>query len=158
MLLGLAAGTKFTGWFTVVPAVGWWAIFEGLPMARRVLRHFRLHGSPRLDRPPPPMPPGLPATRALALGIPLAAPHPLCHPARLVGVAGAGARSVPRLQPHAEHSVPVTSLYLGTVYRFALPWHNTMVLTAVTMPVSIVVLGLVGIVAVLARGGRITSP
>ena len=35
-----------------------------------------------------------------------------------------------------EKSVPVTSLYLGTVYRFALPWHNTLVLTAVTTPVA----------------------
>ncbi len=151
VLIGLAAGTKFTGWFAVVPAMGWWAIFEGLPMARRVLRHFRLHGSPRLDRPPPPMPPGLPATRALALGIPLAAltlyaiqPAWWASPWR-----GLDRFLVSNLT--REQSVPVTSLYLGTVYRFALPWHNTMVLTAVTMPVSIVVLGLVGIVAVLAR-------
>ena len=33
VLLGLAAGTKFTGWFAVAPAIGWWAIFEGRPMA-----------------------------------------------------------------------------------------------------------------------------
>jgi Dolichyl-phosphate-mannose-protein mannosyltransferase len=151
VLLGLAAGTKFTGWFAVVPAMGWWAIFEGWPMARRVLRHFRLHGSPRLDRPMPPIPPGLPATRALALGIPLAAlmlyaiqPAWWASPWR-----GLDRFLVSNLT--REQSVPVTSLYLGTVYRFALPWHNTMVLTAVTMPVSIVVLGLVGIAAVLAR-------
>ena len=50
-----------------------------------------------------------------------------------------------------EQSVPVTSLYLGTVYRFALPWHNTMVLTAITTPVLIVALGLVGIATTLAR-------
>ena len=48
VLLGLAAGTKFTGWFAVVPPMGWWAIFEGLPLFRRLFRHFSLHGRPRL--------------------------------------------------------------------------------------------------------------
>ena len=39
VLLGLAAGTKFTGWFAVVASVGWWAIYEGPPLFRRLFRH-----------------------------------------------------------------------------------------------------------------------
>ncbi len=150
--LGLAAATKFTGWFALAPALGWWAIFEGLPLLRRGLRGIRLHGGPRSDRPAPPLPPGLPATRALLIGVPLAAmvlyavqPAWWAHPWR--GVSRFLVSNLTR-----EQSVPVTSLYLGTVYRFALPWHNTIVLTAVTTPVSIVVLGLLGLAVALARG------
>ncbi len=152
VLLGLAAATKFTGWFAVAPALGWWAVFEGLPLLGRAIGSIRLYGGPRPDRASPSSPPpGLPATRALGIGLVVAAlvvygvqPAWWAHPWR-----GMGRFLVSNLT--REQSVPVTSLYLGTVYRFALPWHNTIVLTTVTTPVSIVVLGLVGIVVTLCR-------
>ncbi len=151
VLFGLAAGTKFTGWFAVAPAIGWWAIFEGRSVALRILRSVSLHGPPRIDRVPTSRPGGLPATRALALGVPLAALtlfaiQPPWWSSPLWGVQRFLVSNLTR-----EHSVPVTALYLGTVYRFALPWHNTLVLTAVTLPVLIVLLGLVGIAATVCR-------
>jgi Dolichyl-phosphate-mannose-protein mannosyltransferase len=151
VLLGLAAGTKFTGWFALAPPLGWWAIYEGRPLFRRVSRHFSLHGRPRPTGPPPPLPPGLPATLALALGIPIAALtlYAIQPPWWSRPVEGLQRFLVSNLT--REDSVPVTSLYLGTVYRFALPWHNTIVLTAITTPVVIVVLGLIGLATTLAR-------
>ncbi len=145
ILLGLAGGTKFTGWFAVVPPIGWWAIYEGWPFVRR---HVSLHGRRRLATPTPP---GMPATLALAIGIPLAALtlyaiQPPWWSRPIEGLSRFLASNLTR-----EQSVPVTSLYLGTIYRFALPWHNTIVLTAVTTPVLVVALGLVGIVSTVAR-------
>src|SRR5207302_1749232 len=85
------------------------------------------------------------------LGIPLAALtlyaiQPPWWPAPLWGVHRFLISNLTR-----EQSVPVTSLYLGTVYRFALPWHNTLVLTAVTMPVLVVLLGSIGLATIVAR-------
>ena len=151
VLLGLAAGTKFTGWFAVLPAMGWWAVFEGRPMAARVLRHITLHGRPRLDRQPPTLPRGLPATRTLALGIPMAGLTLLAIQPPWWSAPGWGVHRFLVSNLTREQSVPVTSLYLGTVYRFALPWHNTLVLTGVTTPVLIVLLGLAGIASTVIR-------
>jgi hypothetical protein len=151
VVLGLAAGTKFTGWFAVAPALGWWAIFEGRPLVWILFRRLSVHGRPRIDPPPASTPTSLPATRALALGIPLAALtlyaiQPPWWSSPLWGVRRFLVSNLTR-----DQSVPVTALYLGTVYRFALPWHNTMVLTAVTMPALIVLLGLIGIAVTLTR-------
>jgi Dolichyl-phosphate-mannose-protein mannosyltransferase len=147
VLLGLAAGTKLTGWFAVVPPLCWWFIHEGVPLARRLLRHVSFDGPTRVLAPSSPL--KLSATRALALGIPLAALtlfaiQPAWWSAPLSGVERFLASNLTR-----EQSVPVTSLYLGKVYLFALPWHNTLVLTAVTTPVLVVALGLVGIISTL---------
>ena len=149
--LGLAAGTKFTGWFAAVPPMGWWAIQEGRPIFRRLSRHFSLHGRPPNTSPPASLPAGLPATRALALGIPLAALtlYAIQPPWWSRPIEGLGRFLVSNLT--REESVPVTALYLGTVYRFALPWHNTIVLTAVTTPVLVLALGGLGIGSTVAR-------
>jgi hypothetical protein len=87
----------------------------------------------------------------LALGIPLAALvlyaiQPVWWSAPIWGLARFLVSNLTR-----EKSVPVTSLYLGTVYRFALPWHNTLVITAITTPVLVTVLGLIGIGSTLAK-------
>jgi len=149
VLLGLAAGTKLTGWFAVVPPLSWWFIHEGAPLARRLCRHVTFEGRPRVLAAAAPL--VLPATRALVLGIPLAALtlyaiQPTWWSAPVWGVERFLASNLSR-----DKTVPVTSLYLGTVYRFALPWHNTLVLTAVTTPVLVVALGLLGIGSTLAR-------
>jgi hypothetical protein len=149
VLLGLAAGTKFTGWFAVVPPLCWSAICEGIPLARRLLRHVTFDGRARAYAPRSVI--DLRATRALILGIPLAALtlyaiQPAWWSAPISGIERFLVSNLTR-----ENSVPVTSLYLGTVYRFALPWHNTLVLTAVTTPVLVVMLGIKGIGSTLAR-------
>jgi 4-amino-4-deoxy-L-arabinose transferase-like glycosyltransferase len=149
ILLGLAAGTKLTGWFAVVPAICWWAMREGIPLVRRLLRHITFDGRARVFAPGPAI--DLSATRALILGIPLAALtlyaiQPAWWSAPISGIERFLVSNLTR-----EKSVPVTSLYLGTVYRFALPWHNTLVLTAVTTPVLVLMLGILGIGSTLAR-------
>jgi Dolichyl-phosphate-mannose-protein mannosyltransferase len=149
VLLGLAAGTKLTGWFAVVPPLIWWFVHEWIPLSNRLLRRVTLSGRTRVIAPGSPL--KLAATRALVLGIPLAALtlyaiQPAWWPAPILGLERFFASNLTR-----DQSVPVTSLYLGTVYRFALPWHNTLVLTFVTTPVLVVALGLVGIGSTLAR-------
>ncbi len=149
VLLGLAAGTKFTGWFAVAPALGWWALYEGWPFFRRLLGHVSIDGRPRVLKPLPRL--ELKATRALVLGIPLAALmlyaiQPPWWSAPIRGIERFLVSNLTR-----EDSVPVTALYFGTVYRFALPWHNTIVLTAITTLVLVVALGLIGIGSILAH-------
>jgi Dolichyl-phosphate-mannose-protein mannosyltransferase len=149
ILLGLSAGTKLTGWFAVVPPVAWWAFHEGFPLAGRLLRRITFDGRPRVFAAAPPL--RLPATRALVVGIPLAALtlyaiQPAWWRAPIWGVERFLVSNLTR-----EQSVPVTSLYLGTVYRFALPWHNTLVLTAITTPVVVLALAILGVGSTLAR-------
>ena len=149
VLLGLAAGTKLTGWFAVVPPLCWWAMREGIPIVRGLLRHLTFDGRARVPAPGSAI--DLRATRALILGIPLAALtlyaiQPAWWSAPISGIERFLVSNLTR-----EKSVPVTSLYLGTVYRFALPWHNTLVLTAITTPVLVVMLGILGLGSTLAR-------
>ncbi len=149
VLLGLAAGTKLTGWFALVPPLVWWTIHEGFPIARRLIQNVAFDGQTRAIAKSSPL--KLPATLALALGIPLAALtlyaiQPAWWSAPILGFERFLASNLSR-----EKTVPVTSLYLGAIYRFALPWHNTLVLTAVTTPVFVVVLGVLGIGTTVCR-------
>ena len=151
ILLGLAAGTKFTGWFAVVPPMGWWADLRGDPLIVRLSgtsASMAGLGSPaaapvayRLARDPGP-----------GAGHPARRPDALRHSAPLVaetdrGVSNGSSSRTSRERTRSRSRRSIS----GTVYRFALPWHNTIVLTAITTPVLIVVLGLVGIVTTLVR-------
>ncbi len=51
---------------------------------------------------------------------------------------------------------PIPTWYLANVYPFALPWHNTLVLTAATVPMGMLLVALVGGASVVAR--RRTEP
>jgi hypothetical protein len=136
VFLGLSAATKFTGLFAVVPAVAWVILAEVLP---RIGRHVgATAGAAR------PLWPGL---RALSLALPVAVLtlyavqppwwiEPVARPLRFF------ASNLSRAQTQ-----PLATLYLGKVYAFSLPWHNTAVITAVTTPVLVLVLGTIGIAA-----------
>jgi hypothetical protein len=124
LALGLCAGTKFTGLFAVVPALAWVT----------VAREGRRAG-----------------LRTLLVGLPVAAVvlyaiqppwwvEPLAGPIRFL------ASNLSRAKTQ-----PLATLYLGRVYDFSLPWHNTLVLTAVTTPVSVLALGMIGVAACVAR-------
>jgi Dolichyl-phosphate-mannose-protein mannosyltransferase len=139
VILGLCAGTKFTGLLAGIPAVAWVALVEILP--RRAGRGARDAAATRAPRS------GL---RTLAIALPLAGLtlyaiqppwwiEPLAGPSRFV------ASNLSR-----SKTQPLASLYLGKIYEFSLPWHNTIVLTAVTTPVLVLLLGLIGIGACLA--------
>jgi 4-amino-4-deoxy-L-arabinose transferase-like glycosyltransferase len=136
VLLGLCAGTKFTGLLAGAPAIAWTAIVEIIPGLRR---------GPRA--------PG-PGLRALAVAMPLAALtlyaiqppwwiEPLAGPSRFL------ASNLTRAKTQ-----PLASRYLGTIYEFSLPWHNTIVLTAITTPALVLLLGGLGVVACLGRRGE----
>jgi hypothetical protein len=138
-ILGLAAATKFTGWFAVAPAAAWVMGREWLP----VLRRRRAIDSTTRRR--------LPGTEALLLGLPVAAlTLVLIQPPWWSDPLGGIARFL-RSNLTRAATKPIPTLYLGQVFEFALPWHNTLVLTAVTVPVLMLILGLLGIAASLVR-------
>ena len=150
VLLGLAAGTKFTGWFAALPPSAWVAVHEGGPIALGLLRKVSLsYGQARPRAATTPC--SLAGTRSLLIGGVVAAltlyaiqPPWWSDPVR-------GVRRFLVSNLTRSTSVEVRSLYLGDFYPFALPWHNTLVLTAVTVPVVILVLGAVGLLASLVR-------
>jgi hypothetical protein len=134
LLLGLAAGTKFTGWFAVFPALLWVSFMEVPGWVRG--RNGR----------------SIPAgARSLLIAGPVAVAtlyaiqppwwfHPINGPWRFL------ASNLTR-----SKTQPISILYMGEVYSFSLPWHNTIVLTAICVPVVILVLGLIGIFACARR-------
>jgi 4-amino-4-deoxy-L-arabinose transferase-like glycosyltransferase len=144
VFLGLAAGTKFTGWLAPAAPLAWVAWHES-PAFFRWLR-----GRAK------PSPGGLAGVRTLLIGLPVAAltvyavqPPWWAHPWRGVGL-------FLRSNLMRAKSQPIASLYLGHVYPFSLPWHNTFVLTAVSIPVLMLVLATMGLAAGIAR--RRTDP
>jgi len=141
VLLGLAAGTKFTGCFAAVAPALWVAWTEGPDVWRRVTRGRAGGGGGRRR-------PGL---YALAVGYPVAAVtlYAIQPPWWADPVRGLTRYLVSNLT--RSQTKPIPTLYLGRVYGFALPWHNTLVLTAVTVPVAVLVLAGLGLYAVVAR-------
>jgi hypothetical protein len=136
VLLGLAAGTKFTGLFAVVPLLIWVILFELLP--RMVRSPLRVAGSAPLASD------GL---KTLAIALPIAALtlyaiqpawwlEPLAGPYRFL---------ISNLS--RSKTQPLATFYLGRTYEFSLPWHNTLVLTAITTPLLTLILGMIGVAA-----------
>jgi hypothetical protein len=134
--LGLAAGTKFTGCFAVVAPTVWVVCIEGSSFVRRFWR-----GADESVRSP------AAGARSLLLGLPIATmtlvaiqPPWWFNPIRGFG-------RYLRSNLTRDQTIPIPTLYLGRVYGFALPWHNTFVLTAVTTPVAVLALALLGLAA-----------
>ena len=138
--LGLSAATKFTGLFAAVPPTVWVALVEVLP--RIAHRGNRQRGG---QRPP------WPGLRALSIALPLAVltlyavqppwwVEPVAGPYRFL------ASNLTRAKTQ-----PLATLYLGDIYEFSLPWHNTLVLTAITTPGLVLALSMIGIAACLSR-------
>jgi hypothetical protein len=118
---GCAAATKFTGWFLPFPLIAW----AGLYRDRR-------------------------AARALVLGAVVAAlvvyaliPTWWAEPVRGVQVFLGSNLTRDRL-------LPIPTLFFGKIYRFSLPWYNTIVWTAIVVPPATLALALMGIGRVIA--------
>jgi hypothetical protein len=152
--LGLAMGTKFTGWFAPVPALLWTFAAEGPSLWNRLfgssppLRGDRTAGTRAT----------LPGVVALAVGLPVAALvlvliQPPWWADPIDGVRRFLVSNLSRSQ-----TKPIPTMYLGRFYAFSLPWHNTLVLTAVTTPVFVLALGAVGLVRGLALRGKAADP
>lgn len=138
--IGLAAGTKFTGSFAFAPPLIWVVWSEWIS---RIPLYPNSRGRDRSSS-------HRQGTRTLLLGglvacVTLFAIHPPWWSNPIGGPWRFLSSNLTR-----SSTIPIPSFYLGEYYRFALPWHNTIVLTAVSIPVGILALGLVGIGSVLA--------
>ena len=145
IILGLCAGTKFTGLFAIAPALAWVAIFEVLPRVVRLVAKTK--GEER---------PGRSGLEALGIGLPISllTIYAIQPPWWLSPISGPYRFFASNLT--RAKTQPLPTLYLGETYAFSLPWHNTLVLSAVTTPVAVLALGLIGIAASVA-GGRKAS-
>ena len=140
--LGLSSGTKFTGWFAVVAPISWTIAAEGPAFLKRIL------GPPtRTTRSGPPNR-GL---RILAVGVPVAALVLVAIQPPWWNDPIAGVERFLQSNLTRSETKPIASLYWGEFYPFALPWHNTIVLTAVTVPVATLALATVGLMGSLTR-------
>jgi hypothetical protein len=135
LLLGLAAGTKFTGWFAIAPAILWSLSLE-LPVGLRLLRSKNRGPDVRLS---------FPGIRSVLIALPIAVltlvaiqPPWWTEPFQRIGLFLSS--NLTRYD-----TKPIPTLYFGTVYEFSLPWHNTLVLTGITVPIVIQVLALFGL-------------
>lgn len=123
LLLGMAMSTKAPGWFAPIPFILWAALY----------RDGR-------------------AAAALALGLPVAlATFYLLNPP-LWHEPLAGLATFVHLNTHRQINVAI--LFLGGMYdlHHALPWYNTLVWTAITVPAGLLALAVLGILGVVRRG------
>jgi len=143
MALGLCAGTKFTGLFALVPPIAWVLLVEVLPRLAG-----RREGSPGLTRSE------WPGLQSLAIALPVAVLtlYAIQPPWWIEPLAGPSRFILSNLS--RAKTQPLESLYLGRVYEFSLPWHNTIVLTAVTTPLTVLGLGLLGLAGCASRRRR----
>jgi hypothetical protein len=143
VLAGLSAGTKFTGWFCPLAPAVWVAIREAPSWLR---------GHPG-DRPAgdDARAPATAGLRSWLCGLVVAAATLLAiQPTWWHNPIRAVERFLASNLTRAE-TKPIPTLYWGEIHRFGLPWHNTLVLTAITTPVLILLLAGMGIARVLIR-------
>ncbi|MFQ5890062.1 MAG: ArnT family glycosyltransferase [Gemmatimonadota bacterium] len=124
--LGLAMGTKFTGYLLPLPLLGWLLVYRR--SARAALAFVGWIAG------------GLAVSYLLN---PLAWHDPAGYAARLFS------ESLSR-----QESVPINTYYLGTQYEYVVPWHHPIVMTVVTVPLALLVLAIFGAARSLARPGR----
>ncbi len=122
---GCAMATKFTGWLIPVPLAAWVVFYRD----RRGLRTL-LVGS------------AVAAMVVYALNPPWWA-EPI-H----------GVHIFLKSNLTREQLRPIPTMFLGRLYRFSLPWYNTLVWTAIVVPPATLVVGLLGIGRVLAGRSR----
>jgi hypothetical protein len=133
LLLGLAAGTKFTGWFAIAPGALWIVFFE-LPAGLRRLRTMEPGGRA-----------SFPAMRTVVVALPIAALTLVAIQPSWWTEPFQGVERFLRSNLTRYDTKPIPTLYLGQVYEFSLPWHNTLVLTGITVPVLIQIVALFGL-------------
>jgi 4-amino-4-deoxy-L-arabinose transferase-like glycosyltransferase len=140
ILLGLGMGTKFTGVFAVAPALAWVVL-------SKVLFDRRGPNAPEIAKPEPWRLGAL--SLAIALPIAVVTLYAIQPPWWIEPFAGP-MRFVTSNLTRAK-TQPLATLYFGRVHEFSLPWHNTLVLTAITTPVAVQLLAALGIVACVVR-------
>lgn len=121
---GCAAATKLTGWFLPFPLAAWACLYRD----RRAARTLVLGG----------------VVAALVMYA--------LNPTWWADPVG-GVRAFLESNLTRERLLPIPTLFFGRVYLFALPWYNTLVLTAIVVPPATLGLALLGIGRVV--GGRL---
>ncbi len=122
--LGLALGTKFTGFLVPVPLVAWF-LFYG--RSRTSAKAFLLWL-------------GFAAIVAVIVN-PAAWYDPVAYQQRLF------TESLAR-----QSTVPISTFYLGRIWEFVVPWHHALVMSLITLPVVTVALSLLSMNTVVRRG------
>jgi hypothetical protein len=118
---GCAAATKLTGWFLPFPLAAWAALYRD----RRAVRTLALGGL------------------VAALVVYASNPTWWAEPVR-------GVRDFLKSNLTRDQLKPIPSLFFGRLYRFSLPWYNTLVFTAIVVPPATLSLALVGVGRVVA--------
>jgi dolichyl-phosphate-mannose-protein mannosyltransferase len=123
IFLGMTMSTKATGWIAPVPFVLWAALYRD---RRTVL------------------------TLAIGLPIALATFYVLNPPLWHEPVRGL----ITFFQLNTNRQLNVANFFLGRMYdlHHPLPWYNTLVWTAIAVPIGLLVLALVGLASILRRG------
>ncbi len=112
---GCAMATKLTGWFIPVPLIVWVVLYRDL----RGVRTLALGG--------------VVAAVVLYAQIPTWWANPF-----------RGLEEFFRSNLTRQNLAPIPTLFLGRIYRFSLPWYNTLVWTAIVVPPLTLVLSLIG--------------
>jgi hypothetical protein len=118
---GCAAATKFTGWFLPVPLALWALCYRDLRAARTLV------------------------VGGLVAAVVVYATNPTWWGEPIRGVRVFLESNLTR-----DRLLPIPTLFFGRLYRFSLPWWNTLALTAITVPPATLGLALVGIARVVA--------
>jgi 4-amino-4-deoxy-L-arabinose transferase-like glycosyltransferase len=139
--LGMTLSCKATGWLAPLPFLAWAAVFRGRDAVGRPFQGVN-NG---LERPFYIVTAGL----AVALVTFFLLNPPLWHDP----VQGWATFFRLNLDRAAQPGLNISTQFFGRMYNldYSLPWYNTLVWTAVTVPVGILVLGLIGVAAVLRR-------
>lgn len=129
--IGLAMGTKLTGWFLPLPYILWVLCEFGQPRFASLLTR------------------GI-ASAAIALGVVFLV-NVGWWPDPWNAIAGYFQSNLTR-----KETRPIPILFWGTRYDFSLPWYNTIVWTAIATPIGIFLFGLGGIYVAVKR--RLADP
>ena len=117
---GCAAATKLTGWFVPFPLVAWAVLYRD----RRASLVLIL--------------------AALIAAVVVYAMNPTWWAEPIAGLGAFFRSNLTRDQLR-----PIPTVFFGRLYLFALPWYNTLVLTAIVVPPLTLVLSLIGIIDLL---------
>jgi hypothetical protein len=121
VLWGCAAATKFTGWLLPFPLAAWAALYRD----RRAARVLLLGGV------------------IAALVVYALIPTWWAEPVQ-------GLRVFLKSNLTRDQLRPTPTLFLGRLYRFSLPWYNTLVWTAIVVPPATLGLAIIGMGRVVA--------
>lgn len=122
--LGLALGTKFTGFLTPAPLLAWLLLYG---RDRTSAKAFMLWL-------------GFAVLVAVIVN-PAAWYNPIDYQQRLI------MESLGR-----QATVPISTFYLGRIWEFSVPWHHALVMSLITLPVVTVALSIIALRTVVRRG------